>query len=97
VAPRALPTTSHPPLAPGLVLFPTAASHEPPTHPNTPQNLAAWATAGVAAYFLWVRPEQAKERARVAARAAAANGGAGVDRARPVPDPQIGGAGPGVR
>ena len=51
----------------------------------------------MAAYLLWVRPEQAKERARVAARAAAASGGAGVDRARPVPDPQIGGAGPGVR
>lgn len=61
------------------------------------QNLAAWGTAGVAAYFLWVRPEQEKERARRAARAAreaaSLGGGQGdIDRARPVPDPQVGGA-----
>lgn len=26
------------------------------------QNLAAWGVAGTAAYFLWVRPEQARKR-----------------------------------
>lgn len=28
------------------------------------ENIAAWAVAGTAAYFLWVRPERKKEEAR---------------------------------
>jgi hypothetical protein len=52
---------------------------------SLPQNLAAWAVAGGAAYVLWIRPEKAEKAARAAA-SARSRGGAGVDRVSPTPN-----------
>ncbi|CAL8466848.1 g6384 [Coccomyxa elongata] len=57
------------------------------------QNIAAWAVAGVLAYYLWVKPEREAEQERRAARErarlfASEKGIQDVDRRRPIADPQ---------
>ncbi|CAL5227354.1 g10302 [Coccomyxa viridis] len=56
-------------------------------------NIAAWAVAGVAAYYLWIKPERQAELERKAARErsvqrAKERGWEEVERRRPLPDPQ---------
>ncbi|EIE26539.1 hypothetical protein COCSUDRAFT_32203 [Coccomyxa subellipsoidea C-169] len=57
------------------------------------QNIAAWAVAGVLAYYLWVKPEREAEQERKASRErarlfATEKGLTEVDKRRPVADPQ---------